>query len=391
MRPIRRRYLLHRPTTRQRLSEPLLRGPRPASRWIWALFIIVCSVCTWLLFTQQNSLYVESLQQKVEEMEAKTPIQQPSESNLLLSMQEDPQDIVDRPRLMIWRIEGATLSDQGLRPCAPFGWRGERLRDTNLHTQQALVGLSWTPDTTESMRQPIMSQSVWLREQTLSVQTSLNPHVSLTGIELGKVLLRHHRLASCLIGARSELHDPWLSKSWGAERWKQSSLLETLDRWVDLSSEGAYHSTVGLARFGLLEQSIYHDTSDGRSLLRRLLRTWLLEEADGSSSWLKHWSLKPAHEIENWLGKSEVLVWESSKNYVPLTTQDLQKWTRVQEDQVRQLSRSLEKGSPLATSKSLADTQSEKTKIRSPKKAAKPRKEIKDKPRKIKTLKLNYD
>lgn len=240
-----------------------------------------------------------------------------------------------------WRVEGAELGEEGLTPCAPVGWSGERVSVAQPAGPHELSGITWRPSGAEA-DEGIISQAIMHREGRLSLITNIDSARLMRAGVVARVMIRHQRLATCVIGPRSELHDPWLSKSWGASRWRDATPLASLERWVQLSSspEGI-HSTLGLARLGLPEQALKSSAPNGRALLRALVTSWLLH-GSAARLGLGTWTLTPASKLPHWLGEPQVMVWRHAEGALEIKTRALLSATERLMRDVTQVARDLD-------------------------------------------------
>jgi len=375
---------------------------------VWTLVTLLSCALTWSLFqdtperSTDTATHGAGAQEAQEAQEAQgalavtegvdEAVRQVTEERADQSALSAPAPEGDEPaqRALRWRVEGARLGEAGLSPCAPVGWRGERVSPLDLQAGAEPSGVIWRPP---SIKEGVglQSQAILLKEGALILLSHLSPEELKMQGAVGQSLMRHQRLASCVMGPGAELHDPWLSKSWGAKRWRSASPLESLDRWVLLSTaEGGWHHSVGLSRLGLPEHALDQGDPQGRALLRTLLRAWLLgvrPEALGLGSW----SLIPSDELNDWLGGPDMLVWRPQNPGHKVSASSVNRSTRRLSAQARRLRSSLESRPARAQGKGKRDERARpqsgrrsRQRRRAPIKSA-------PTPGPVKRLKLQYD
>jgi len=309
-----RRYPTHR--SRQRRARGgarhaegssdsgLLKGPRPGAPLLLYLLALVSLVGSWALIgggaassdSQSSETHSDSLEPPAERPTLSDELtggqQEGEQEGEQESGQGDPRaegaGAVSAERALSWRLSQAQLAEDGLAGCAPRAWTAQR-RSAHGAAPAASLELEWRP--AHEPRGALSAQSLSYHEGELRLLSVFRPEALEAQGALVKLIMAHHRLASCALGPQSELHDPWFSKTWSAQRWRSSEGLAQLDRWFQISTRGALHSTVGLARFGLPELQLESRAEEGRELLRALTRAWMLGQLDELEGTLGRWEL----------------------------------------------------------------------------------------------------
>jgi len=349
-----RRYLAHRSRqgrarARQAEGSPdsaILKGPRPGAPLVLYSLALASLLGSWALIgggaassdSQSSETHSDSLEPPAERPPLSDELKGGQQEGPQASGQESGQEdqraegegAVSAERALSWRLSQAQLAEDGLAACAPPGWIAHR---RSAHGATPAAELEWRP--AHEPLGALSAQSLSYHDGELRLLSVFKPEALELKGALMRLLIAHHRLASCALGPQSELHDPWFSKTWSAQRWRSSKGLAQLDRWFQISTRGALHSTVGLARFGLPELQLESEAEEGRELLRALTRAWMLGQLDELEGTLGRWeltALESERSARRWRTSEARALKPSPRDLKRAAARSLERWSRVERE-----------------------------------------------------------
>ena len=274
--------------------------------WLSCGALTLSAALVWVIF-KPPSVHLKGrngdlspLSQSDRELPSRDQASPPNEKNLPRDESIDQQ--TEEMESLTWWIDSAPLPDPSLLGACLT--RVDQVSPTILPQEQGfsiLVNGRNRPQTIYERR-----EKIWVKTPPLST-----PH---------QQAYDHLVLISCLQTPGATLHDPYLVRQWGGDRWPMRSLKNenvSLEDLFVIRSQGEQHFTYGLKRLGLPELGLATESGEARLWLKRLALHWLLEPksrerlASPQNVFTlndKTLQMKVGHSFERWLGPTETMV-----------------------------------------------------------------------------------